>query len=44
MHFILSANNEILWRADWLPMEILQAMVKAANETAAKGSGVARKL
>lgn len=32
MHFILSANNEILWRADWIPMKILRAMVKAANE------------
>ncbi len=32
MKFILSADNEILWRCDWLPMKTLCAMVKAAND------------
>jgi hypothetical protein len=32
MHFILSQDNEILLRADWIPMETLRAMVKAAND------------
>lgn len=32
MHFVLSQDNEILWRCDWLPMETLRAMVKAAND------------
>lgn len=34
MHFILSQDNEILWRCDWLPMPILKAMVEAANRQA----------
>lgn len=34
MHFILSQDNEILWRCDWLPMPILKAMVDAANRQA----------
>jgi len=32
MHFVVSQDNEILWRADWMPMEMLRAMVRAANE------------
>lgn len=32
MRFILSQDNEVIWRADWLPFETLRAMVKAANE------------
>jgi hypothetical protein len=39
MQFVLSADNEILWRADWMPMEILRAMVKAANEVQAPNAG-----
>lgn len=31
MHFILSQDNEILMRADWMPMEILKAMADAAS-------------
>ena len=38
MHFILSQDNEILWRADWMPMEMLRAMVKAANEVQAENA------
>lgn len=38
MKFILSLDNEILWRADWMPMEMLRAMVKAANEVQAENA------
>jgi frataxin-like iron-binding protein CyaY len=31
MHFILSQNNEIVMRADHIPMVVLKAMVEAAN-------------
>ncbi len=34
MQFILSKDNEILWRVDWIPWEILTDMVDAANKTA----------
>ena len=32
MRFILSADNEIIWRADWIPFDMLRAMVDAANK------------
>jgi hypothetical protein len=31
MRFILSQDNEILWRCDFVPIHILKAMVDAAN-------------
>jgi hypothetical protein len=31
MRFILSQDNEILWRCDFVPMPVLKAMVDAAN-------------
>jgi len=31
MRFILSRDNEILWRCDFVPMPVLKAMVDAAN-------------
>ena len=33
MRFILSQDNEILWRCDFVPMPILKAMVEAANKS-----------
>jgi hypothetical protein len=33
MRFILSQDNEILWRCDFVPMPVLKAMVDAANAT-----------
>ena len=33
MKFILSQHNEILWRCDWIPWNVLKAMVDAANKS-----------
>ena len=32
MRFVLSADNEILWRCDFVPMAMVEAMVEAANK------------
>lgn len=34
MRFIQSQQGKIVWRCDWLPFEILKAMVDAANAKA----------
>ena len=33
MHFLLSAENEILWRCDFVPMPTLRDMATAANDS-----------
>jgi len=40
MRFIVSAANEILWRADWMPMETLRVMAAAANDQLAANTGL----
>ncbi len=39
MQFILSQDNEIIWRADWMPMDMLRVMVKAVNDFQAPKKG-----
>jgi len=41
LKFILSQDNEILWRVpEWLPMETLRAMVVAANDQLAENEKI----